>query len=252
MIAIGNFFFKHRNWLFIFFYCALLIPSWPLFSEKQFGKNYYWWPIGIGLFITVFGQLIRGLTIGLAYIVRGGKEGKPYAEGLVTEGIFNHCRNPLYLGNIFMLLGLGILVNSLVYVAIVIPVFLFIYQAIVLAEEDFLRNKFGPGFTDYCKKVNRWFPRLAGIGKTFRSMQFNWRRWILKEHTTQFIWLIGITVILFFRYPWLTGHDVEAADGLEALGMGYEHLIRLGIVIGILLCVYLLVRYLKKTGQFRE
>ena len=123
MVAIGNFFFKYRNWIFILFYAALFIPSWPLFSRERFGEYYYYWPIIIGLLITCLGQLIRGLTIGLAYIVRGGKEGKPYAEGLVTEGIFNHCRNPLYVGNILMLLGVGILANSLVYVAIVIPVF---------------------------------------------------------------------------------------------------------------------------------
>ncbi len=142
MVAIGNFFFKYRNFVFILFYLALFIPSRPLFSENSFSDNYYLYPIIIGLVITLTGQLIRGATIGLAYIIRGGKEGKPYAEGLVTEGIFNHCRNPLYVGNILMLLGVGILSNSLFYVAVIIPVFLFIYQAIVIAEENFLRNKF--------------------------------------------------------------------------------------------------------------
>ena len=71
----------------------------------------------LGLLITVTGQLIRGATIGLAYIIRGGKEGKVYAEELVTTGIFNHCRNPLYVGNILMLFGVGVLSNSLLYVA---------------------------------------------------------------------------------------------------------------------------------------
>jgi hypothetical protein len=139
-----------------------------------------------------------------------------------------------------MLLGVGILANSLIYVAIVIPVFLFIYQAIVLAEENFLRGKFGPGFDEYCKKVNRWFPDLEGIGKTFRSMQFNWKRWILKEHTTQFIWLIGITLLLLFNYPELTGNNKALRDTL------------LGFILGTLLAIYLLIRYLKKTGKFRE
>ena len=240
MIAIGNFFFRHRNWIFILFYGALFIPSWPLFSSANFGGCYYWWPISIGLFITCLGQLIRGLTIGLAYIVRGGKDGKPFAEGLVTDGIFNHCRNPLYVGNILMLLGVGILANSLVYVAIVVPVFIFIYQAIVVAEEDFLRKKFGPGFDDYCKKVNRWFPNGKGIGKTFGSMEFNWKRWILKEHTTQFIWLIGITLLLLFNYPELTNHNEQLRN------------ILLGIILSILLFIYLLIRYLKKTGKFKE
>jgi protein-S-isoprenylcysteine O-methyltransferase Ste14 len=240
MVRIGNFFFKYRNWIFILFYAALFIPSWPLFSPKQFGAHYFLWPIIIGLVITCLGQLIRGLTIGLAYIVRGGKGGKPYAEGLVTDGIFHHCRNPLYVGNILMLLGVGILANSLVYVAIFIPVFLFIYQAIVLAEENFLRGKFGPGFNEYCSKVNRWWPDLRGIGKTFGSMQFNWKRWILKEHTTQFIWLIGITLILLINYPQLSGYEERTRNLL------------IGVISGCLLLTYLLIRYLKKTGKFRE
>ena len=139
-----------------------------------------------------------------------------------------------------MLLGVGILANSLVYVVIVIPAFLFIYQAIVLAEENFLRGKFGPGFDEYCQKVNRWFPNLKGIGKTFGSMQFNWKRWILKEHTTQFIWLIGITLLLLLNYPGLTGYDKNFRNLL------------LGIILGALVLVYILIRYLKKTGKFKE
>ncbi|MES1214252.1 MAG: isoprenylcysteine carboxylmethyltransferase family protein [Bacteroidota bacterium] len=240
MVSIGNFFFKYRNWIFILFYGALFIPSWPLFPESGFGNHYYIWPITIGLSVTILGQLIRGLTIGLAYIVRGGKEGKPYAEGLVTEGIFNHCRNPLYVGNILMLLGIGVLANSLVYVAIVIPIFLFVYQAIVLAEENFLRGKFGSGYDDYCKKVNRWWPNLKGIGKTFGRMHFNWRRWILKEHTTQFIWLIGITLVLLFVYPELTGNNEILRTEL------------LIIILSILLILYGLIRFLKKTGKLKE
>jgi protein-S-isoprenylcysteine O-methyltransferase Ste14 len=240
MVSIGNFFFKYRNWIFILFYAALFIPSWPLFSKEAFGEYYYLWPVIIGLVVTITGQAIRGATIGLAYIVRGGKEGKPYAEGLVTEGIFNHCRNPLYVGNILMLLGVGILANSLLYAAVMMPVFLFIYQAIVLAEENFLRNKFGPGYDEYCKKVNRWIPNLSGIGKTFESMEFNWRRWVLREHTTQLIWLVGITLLLLLNYPEITGHDTDLRNWL------------LGIILGGLLTLYLFFRYLKKTGKFRE
>jgi protein-S-isoprenylcysteine O-methyltransferase Ste14 len=243
MIAIGNFFFKYRNWIFILFYAALFVPSVPLFSMASCGAHYYWWPVILGLLITCTGQGIRGLTIGLAYIVRGGKEGKPYADGLVTEGIFRHCRNPLYVGNILMLLGVGILANSVFYVAFMMPLFSFIYQAIVLAEEDFLRKKFGAGFDNYCRDVNRWWPSMQGIGNTLRSMEFNWKRWILKEHTTQFIWLLGICLLLFaplpvLRYPeLLTGCSIDPKTLLSAL-------------IGALALLYVLIRVLKKSGRF--
>lgn len=237
MIKIGNFFFKYRNWLFIALYALLFIPSPRIFTPEYFGEHYWIWPIVIGLFITVSGQAIRGATIGLAYIVRGGKEGKVYAEDLVTTGIFAHCRNPLYVGNILMLLGVGILANSLIYLVFVMPVFIFIYQAIVLAEEKFLRGKFGAAFEDYCKRVNRWFPSLKGLSKTFHSMQFNARRWILKEYNTQFVWLSGITLILFFTYPQLTRGDHAIRNRM------------LLIIIPLLGLQYLFVRYLKKSGK---
>ena len=240
MIQIGNFFFKYRNLLFILLYLALFIPSAPIFSPDAFGPEYYLWPIIIGLIITVSGQLIRGATIGLAYIIRGGKDGKVYAEDLVTEGIFNHCRNPLYVGNILMLAGVGILSNSLLYLLAFIPFFLFVYQAIVLAEENFLRGKFGEKFNQYCQKVNRWVPDLRGIGKTFKGMHFKWKRWILKEYNTQYVWLTGITLILLFKYPELTNHDTQLRNTL------------LIIILPFLLLLYLLVRYLKKSGKMVE
>ncbi|HCN83704.1 MAG TPA: S-isoprenylcysteine methyltransferase [Sphingobacteriaceae bacterium] len=240
MIPIGNFFFKYRNYLFIFLYLALFIPSPAIFTEEVFGETYYYWPIIIGLVITISGQAIRGATIGLAYIVRGGKDKQVYADTLVTEGIFNHCRNPLYVGNILMLLGVGILSNSMFYVGILIPLFLFIYQAIVLAEENFLRNKFGEQFNVYCSKVNRWWISLSNIGKTFGSMQFNTKRWILKEYNTQFVWLAGIAAILLVDYPHLTQNDPEFWNALLT-----------GVFIFLALG-YILVRYLKKSGKMVE
>lgn len=144
-----------------------------------------------------------------------------------------------------MLLGVGILANSLFYVAIMVPVFLFIYQAIVLAEENFLRGKFGAGFDAYCADVNRWWPRLQGLGATLSSMEFNWKRWILKEHTTQYIWLAGIFLLLFapipvWRYPAIACNDELWRDQL------------LGICLTSLTVVYILIRVLKKSGRFTE
>jgi protein-S-isoprenylcysteine O-methyltransferase Ste14 len=243
MIAIGNFFFKYRNWIFILFYAALFVPSLPLFSAAECGARYYWWPVVLGLLITCTGQGIRGLTIGLAYIVRGGKEGKPYAEGLITEGIFRHCRNPLYVGNILMLLGVGILANSVFYVAFMMPLFSFIYQAIVLAEEDFLRKKFGQGFDNYCRDVNRWWPSLRGIGSTLRSMEFNWKRWILKEHTTQFIWLLGIVSLLAAPLPELRYPELLEGCALPPLRI-------FTVSVALLCALYALIRMLKKSGRF--
>lgn len=237
MISIGNFFFKYRNNLFIFLYLALFIPSPALFSAGIFGEYYYFYPIILGLIITFSGEAIRAATIGLAYIIRGGKDKKVYAEDLVTQGIFSHCRNPLYVGNILMLLGVGILVNSLLYVAVIVPLFVFIYQAIVLAEEDFLHRKFGSQFEAYCQRANRWIPDLSGIGNTFAQMQFNASRWIFKEYNTLVIWLAGITLILLLKYPQITNHDEDT-----------KYVI-LTVVLVLLAIAYGVTRYMKKSGS---
>lgn len=239
MIAIGNFFFKYRNFLFIFLYLALFIPSPQIFRENTFGANYYLYPLIIGLFITIFGQLIRGVAISLAYIVRGGLNKKVHADDLITEGFFNHGRNPLYVGNILMLVGVGIMINSMVFMLVFIPLFLFIYQAIVLAEENFLRHKFGAQFDAYCARVNRWWINFNGLGKTINSMAFNGKRWLIKEYNTQTVWLLGILLILLFYYPQLTNYDelLRNKIGITALV--------------ILAAYYLTIRYLKKSGRWK-
>jgi protein-S-isoprenylcysteine O-methyltransferase Ste14 len=233
-IQIGNFFFKYRNWVFVPLYLALFIPSPALLAEP-----YHGWLLFTGLAVTLFGQAIRGATIGLAYIKRGGRNKKVYATNLVTEGIFNHCRNPLYLGNTLMLLGVGILSNSLLYVGLIIPAFLFIYQTIIMAEENFLRNTYGKEFNAYCQRVNRWIPVFKGLKATFNSMQFNWRRWLVKELSTLYIWLLGITLIVLLKYPALTGDDAGLRNQL------------LGVIVPLITAVYFSVRYLKKSGKLR-
>jgi hypothetical protein len=71
-------------------------------------------------------------------------------------------------------------------------------------------------------------------------MHFKWRRWILKEYNTQYIWLSGITLILLFKYPELTNHDTKLRNVL------------LAIILPLLGFTYLFVRYLKKSGKMKE
>lgn len=234
LVRIGNFFFQYRNWVFIPLYLALFIPSPELVATP-----YHPWVLFTGLFISILGQAIRGATIGMAYIKRGGMNKKVYASTLVTEGIFNHCRNPLYVGNILMLIGVGVLSNSMLYIGVIIPIFLFIFQTIVMAEENFLRGKFGEQFDAYCQRVNRWIPVLTGLKATFKSMEFNWQRWLVKEYSSQFIWLLGITMIMLFKYPELTSYQEELRNQW------------LVVILPLLTAVYLGIRYLKKSGKLR-
>ena len=134
MVRLGNFLFRYRNGLFPVAYLLLFWKSPPIFSNYLVGA-------ALGLALALTGQIIRAATIGLAYIVRGGRNRQVYAEGLVQDGIFAHCRNPLYWGNFLMLCGLGLASNSFLFLVIGIPLFALIYFAIISAEENYLRPR---------------------------------------------------------------------------------------------------------------
>jgi protein-S-isoprenylcysteine O-methyltransferase Ste14 len=237
MVRIGNFFFKYRNLVFPIFGLAIFIPSPPVFSERVFGPDYYAIPMMLGIPIALLGQVIRALTIGLKYITRGGKDKKVYADDLVTEGVFHHCRNPLYVGNILMLLGVGILSNSLYFLVVVVPLFCFIYQAIVLAEEHYLKTKFGASYEAYMKVANRWIPRVKGLGETVASMEFNWARYIINEYNTVYMLLLSIMIVVITHHPGIVNLPVK------------DRLTLSGIALVVISAVYLTVRYLKKSKR---
>ena len=232
MVRLGNFLFHYRNMLFPVFYLLLFVPSRKVIEDSVI-------MLVLGFAVAMTGQLVRVATIGLVYIIRGGKNRQIYAEGLVTEGIFSHCRNPLYVGNILIIVGMGIMSNSLFFVALMIPLFLFFYQAIVMAEENFLRGKFGAAYNEYTSHTNRWLPSLSGIGATLSSMEFNWKRVILKEYNTTYIWLTGAVLLLV--------KDIYREQGADAV----QHAMPLFVTLLLLLLAgYLIVRYMKKSKRW--
>ncbi|GAB4331793.1 MAG: hypothetical protein OHK0038_06950 [Flammeovirgaceae bacterium] len=232
MVKLGNFFFHHRNYLFPVFYAMLFVPSPFIFKS-------YTLAFILGLVITLLGQSIRFLTIGLVYIIRGGKNRKVYAEDLVTTGIFSHSRNPMYLGNVIMLLGMGILANSLLFLFILFPFFLFVYQAIIRAEENFLHQKFGASYEKYMQDVPRWLPKLKGFGSTLKEMNFNWSRVILKEYNSTFVWMMAAILLIVKNFYLIGGQN---------LVMQYYH--PLLLASAVLILTYLIIKVLKKTGRW--
>lgn len=231
MVKIGNFLFKTRNYLFPIFYLVLFLPFTRI--SKNYTKVFF-----IGLTIAILGQLVRMLTIGLVYIVRGGRNRRIYAEGLVTDGLFSHSRNPMYVGNILLIIGMSILSNSLFAVLFMIPLFIFIYQAIVRAEENYLSNSYGTGFDIYCSQVNRWFPKLKGISATFKSNDFNLKKVVFKEYNTSYLWMLGAVLLLAYNTHWLKTELKMENEGIYFLA-----------AIGILTTLYFTIRFFKKRER---
>jgi len=65
MVAIGNFLFRTRNWLFPLFILLTFIPFRP--SDAVFGGNGAL-KAGIAIAVVALGLLVRASVVGFAYI----------------------------------------------------------------------------------------------------------------------------------------------------------------------------------------
>jgi len=193
MISIGNFFFRYRNGVFPVVGAILFLGGPALLETDQLA-------VTLGFVVALTGMALRCITIGLQYIKRGGLNRQVYADTLVQGGMFAHCRNPLYVGNILGLVGLGLVANSLWFFCVGLPFFLFAYITIVAAEENFLRKKFGAEFEVYCQRVSRWGLNLAGFGQTWQSMEFHWQRVIVKEYGSIFLWIATACALMYKKH----------------------------------------------------
>lgn len=225
MVTLGNFLFRTRNALFPVLYLTLFVGFERVSDASEL-------MLIMGGVIALTGQGIRILTVGLDYIVRGGRNRQVYADDLVQSGLFAHCRNPLYLGNLLMIIGFGVASNNPWYLAFSLPLFFLAYACIIAAEEHYLRGRFGDDYCRYCAHTPRLLPRLSGLTQTLHTFSFNWRRVGVKEYSTICITLL-VLVLLSGRVM-----NESAADWMTSAAL---------IVVILLACV--IVRALKKSGR---
>jgi protein-S-isoprenylcysteine O-methyltransferase Ste14 len=161
LVATGNF-FRWRDLMFppVFALLWLLPPPRPAGGSVAHDT----WVDGAGFALALLGQSVRNTGAGYVSILRGGKNHHIYAEKLVREGVFAHVRNPLYLGNFLIVLGLCVMIDSPLDFGLGVPFFGFAYVAIVAAEEAFLGRQFGRTYSDYCLRVPRFIPGRASLG----------------------------------------------------------------------------------------
>jgi len=97
---------------------------------------------------------------------------------LTTSGPYTIFRNPLYVANILIVMGL-LVISEVLWI---IPAFLVYagirYTSIIKREEGALKLQFGEDYESYCKRVHRWLPRLGlPAGKPKRG----WRAVLARE-----------------------------------------------------------------------
>ena len=233
--TIGDFLFRYRNLLFPLCLPLALLPA-PAALERPLLAAF------LGFVIAAMGEAVRVSTIGLQYIVRGGRDRRVYAKDLITGGIYAHVRNPMYVGNVLILVGLAVASNSWICIAVLIPVYVFAWVAIVAAEERYLRGRFGSDFDAYCRDVPRWLPRLSGLRSTLSDHRFNWRRVVIKEYGTPLGWTWAWGVMVLWSLD-RSDHGVGAYRAASLV---------IVLVMSIMLAFWIAARITKKSRRWES
>lgn len=236
LARIGRLFFRARDAVFPL---VLIVAAFATRPRMAGGSMRVDHAIDVvGALISLSGQILRVLVIGLAYITRGGQNRQVWANELVTTGMFAHCRNPLYVANLLIVLGLAIVHNGRAMYLLAVPVFVFAYVSIVHAEEHYLLARFGDAYIDYCRCVPRWIPSLDGLPRTLRATPFDWLKVLRKEYGTPFAWLSGLFVLLVWE------HTLPGAPRIGRLELG--SIVATWIALA---AAYVTVRKLKLKGR---
>ena len=77
-------------------------------------------------------------------------------EALITGGIYRISRNPIYLGDVMILLGLILCWDAGLALPLVPAYALVLHHRFIAPEEARLHAAFGAEFETYCRRTRRW------------------------------------------------------------------------------------------------
>jgi len=188
----GHWLFKHRG----IFPLLLLIPGlWTLFHFRFLGGSHATQQVWdwMCLAVSISGLLVRATTVGFVNSGTSGRNTQSQrAVELNTTGWYSIVRNPLYLGNYLIMVGIILVPADISLVVITGCLFWLYYERIIAAEESFLFAKFGKTYADWAHRTPAFFPRLTGWVSPARS--FSWRMALRREYSA--VLLIGIAFFL--------------------------------------------------------
>lgn len=231
MIQHGNWFFRYRSYLPLIPLAGALAV---MYTQRQLYVSESLWFDLLCFAIAVFGELIRFVTVGYAADGTSGRNiTGQLADQINTTGIYSLIRHPLYVGNFFMWLGLA-LFTRIWWLTLLIAILYFLYyERIILAEESFLRGKFGDVYTQYAKRVPAVLPNF----KHYQPNRYKFR--INKAWKQEPSSMFGLIVVFLL---------IEAFQDLVARQRINLEIYWLAIGIPSL-CGYLLFVYLKKQTR---
>src|SRR3954469_3251740 len=170
----------------------LLAFAVPLLARSRGAHHPVW--IATGFTLCVLGQALRAWVLGGVPDGTSGQNEKLIATDLNTAGPYARTRNPLYLGNLLITLGVCAIAHDAILAALAAVLFAVQYRAIIAAEEAFLREKFGARFDEYASRVPRFWP--LALAKAASPRPWSAGRALRKEHNPAATWLALALLLL--------------------------------------------------------
>jgi protein-S-isoprenylcysteine O-methyltransferase Ste14 len=112
-------------------------------------------PIPAPGFVLWLGLGLTALGFGLGVLAMIAFR-RARAGGLITTGVYQLTRNPVYLGFVIMLVGFPLSVGSYWGIPLVWPLIVLMNRFVIEPEESQLEKRFKREFAEYKTRVRRW------------------------------------------------------------------------------------------------
>lgn len=162
--------------------------------EPRWEANWESWAAGLVLFLLGVGLRVVSQRH-LRYRLAGDRH-------LARGGPYRFVRNPVYLANILILVGLT-LATELPHLAPLVALWAgLIYYLAVLFEERRLQQRYGDVYRVYCAQVPRWLPGISPIPQVVRpgDVSAPWGRAIAAEWHCSLLLLVPILKEILEHY----------------------------------------------------
>jgi protein-S-isoprenylcysteine O-methyltransferase Ste14 len=228
MLRQGNLYFRYRSYIPIIIIIFALLCMW---TQRHLYRWENTWFDLFCLLLALSGELIRIVAVGYSADRTSGRNTRQQvADEINTTGIYSLVRHPLYIGNFVIWLSIAIF-SRILWLCLLFTLFYIVYyERIILAEEEFLRSKFGNAFDDYAARVNTLMPDFRQYKPN--KYRFRLKKVIRKENSS----LYGIIVVFFLIEMF--------QDYLSSYKMSLD---KFWLATGLIFtAIYLIIKILKK------
>ena len=201
MVSNGNFLFKYRG------YIPGVMLALSFFTVYTHGYNF---ELGEGIYkylalaFIFLGAAVRFYTIAYTPSGTSGRNTeKQVASQLNSTGIYSQCRNPLYLGNFLIYIGIMVYSQSWLLVLLFSTLFWVYYERIISAEENFLQDKFGPAYEEWANETPVFWPKMKDFKENV--IPFTYMNVIYREKETLVFSILSLLLINTFAHYVMQG-----------------------------------------------